>query len=158
MTDLVLNEAAIKLIYSTMEDQALQTGLFSTVNTHEPKNAPPVPLHCAIYVAYVGPCPGQSSLVNTTGLVRFNARVYRNFISKPEDDIDPNITWASMTLMNQFSNDYTLGGSVREVDLLGQSGSKLEAIAGYLTIQDKLYRVMTVTVPVIINDLWTQAP
>jgi len=155
---LALNLTGVRQIYSTMEDQASTTGLFKTVNTHEPKNAPEADLHCAIYVAYVGPCPGQSGLAATTGLVRFNARVYKSFISKPEDDIDPSITWACLTLMDKFSNDYTLGGNVREVDLLGQSGSKLEATAGYLTIDNKLYRVMTLNVPIIMNDLWTQAP
>lgn len=155
---LALNVNGVKMIYQTMVDQAQQTGLFDTVNTHEPKSPPMSDLHCAIYVAYTGPCTGQSGLASTTGLVRFNVRVYKNFISKPEDDIDPAITWACLVLMDQFSNDYTLGSNVREVDLLGQSGSKLEATAGYVTIADKLYRVMTLNVPIIMNDLWTQAP
>lgn len=154
---LALNLAGVKTIFNTMQDQALQTGLFQTVNNHEPKSAPMADLHCAIYVAYLGPCPGQSGLAATTGLLRFNARVYKSFIQDIEDEIDPSITWASLTLMDLFSNDYSLGGNVREIDLLGQSGSKLEAMAGYLTIANKIYRVMTVNVPIIMNDLWTQA-
>lgn len=154
---LSLNVTEIKNLYKAMVDEALATGLFKTVNMHEPKNAPSSDLHCAIYASYIGPCPGQSGLAITTGLLRFNARIYKSFITKPEDDIDPAITWATLELMNKFSNDFTLGGIVREVDLLGQSGSKLEAVAGYLTIDNKLYRVMTLNVPIIVNDLWVEA-
>jgi len=32
----------------------------------------------------------------------------------------------------------------------------LSALAGYLNQDGKLYRVMTVTLPIIINDIWAQ--
>lgn len=155
---LAINLAGVQNIYAALQDQALQTGLFKTVNTHEPKSPPAVDLHCAFFVAYIGPVPGESGLDMTTGLLRFNARVYKSFISKPEDDIDPQITWACLVLMNEFSEAYTLTGLVKEVDLLGHSGSKLEATSGYVTIADKIFRSMTVNVPIIMNDLWVQAP
>lgn len=154
---LALNIAGVQTIYANMVNEALLTGLFKSVNTHEPKTPPTVPLHCAIFVGYIGPVPGESGLDYTTGLLRFNARVYKSFIEKPEDGIDPAITWACLKLMDMFSNDFTLGGNVKEIDLLGHSGSRLEATAGYITIADKIFRSMTVNVPVIVNDLWTQA-
>jgi hypothetical protein len=154
---LVLNLAGIKNIMAEMESLAKQTGLFDSISKHEPKSAPGNNLYCSIWVAYVGPARGQSGLNMTTGLLRFNARVYRNFISKPEDDIDSDVTFAALTLMDKFSNEFALGGLVREVDLLGFTGPPLEANAGYLTIDNKMYRVMLVNIPMVVNDLWTQA-
>ena len=42
------------------------------------------------------------------------------------------------------------------MDLLGQVSNGLEANAGYLTQDQRMYRVMVVTLPVIINDLWSE--
>ena len=44
------------------------------------------------------------------------------------------------------------------IDLLGAYGQKLSAQAGYITIDSHMYRIMTLTIPCVINDLWTQAP
>ena len=48
---------------------------------------------------------------------------------------------------------------MRCVDLLGQAGVPLSARAGYLEMDDgAVYRVVTLTVPVLVNDLWSQSP
>ena len=43
------------------------------------------------------------------------------------------------------------------VDLLGMAGSPLGAQAGYINQDGALYRVMTITLPLLITDAWTQA-
>jgi hypothetical protein len=60
--------------------------------------------------------------------------------------------------MRAYSGDYTLGGQVVLVDLLGQaSDAQLEARAGYLRPDDGLvYRALTITIPLVRDDLWTQ--
>jgi hypothetical protein len=61
-------------------------------------------------------------------------------------------------LIGAYSADFTLGGSVRNIDLLGEYGEKLGAQAGYITIGGVMYRIMTLTIPCIVNDMWEQVP
>lgn len=136
---------------------AMTLGVFERVNGHEPKSAPGNGTSCAIWVDSIGPITGRSGLSSTSALFVVNDRVYSSMTQEPQDAIDPNITKAVGTLINAYSGDFTLGGLVRCVDLLGMSGRALGAQAGYLTQDGKLFRVMTVVVPIIINDVFDQA-
>jgi hypothetical protein len=62
-------------------------------------------------------------------------------------------------MMGAFSGDFDLGGvgGVRYIDLLGSTGTVLGAVAGYIEIDKKMFRVMTMTIPIIINDAFVQA-
>jgi hypothetical protein len=80
-----------------------------------------------------------------------------NFIQKPEDGIDPNVLSAVSILVGEYSGHFTLGGNAIEVDLLGDQGTPLSFQAGYVQLQDRLYRVMDITIPVIIDNMWTQS-
>lgn len=137
---------------------ALALGHFERVNQHEPKNAPGLGLSCAVWVDDIGPARGQSGLNATTARVVLNVRLYTSMLTEPMDDIDPNLMVALDALMGAYSGDFTLGGAVRNVDLLGATGTPLSARAGYLNQGGKLYRVMTITLPLIVNDLWEQTP
>jgi hypothetical protein len=44
------------------------------------------------------------------------------------------------------------------VDLLGQFGTPLSAQAGYVNQDGRLFRIMTITLPLVVNDVWGQAP
>lgn len=144
-------------IFDAIQSHALATGLFDTVNTHEPKSSPGNQVHCAIYVSGLGPVPLASGLRTTTGLLVVMARIYVNMLQEPQDKIDPNIVAATDTLLADFSGDFTLGDNVRNIDLLGQSGQSLSARAGYITIGDTMFRSMDITVPIIVNDVYTQS-
>lgn len=135
---------------------AAASGWFERVNSHEPKNAPGKGLTAAVWVQSMGPVPTGSGLQATTGHVVFNVRVYSSMLQEPQDAIDPNMLAAVDALFAAYSGDFDLGGTVRCVDLLGQAGTPLSAQAGYLTIDNKIFRVMTVTLPVLVNDAWEQ--
>ena len=47
--------------------------------------------------------------------------------------------------------------SVRNIDLLGMYGESLSMTAGYLDIDRTFYRVATVVLPMVINDMWSQS-
>ena len=71
--------------------------------------------------------------------------------------IDPNLLDACDALMAAYTNDFTLGGTVRMIDLLGNSaGHMLEMQSGYINIDTRVYRVVTISVPCIANDAWEQ--
>lgn len=148
------DQAAVNALISAVESIAAASGAFSSVNTHEPKSAPGSGLRCAIWAQEMAPLGAASGLAATSGYVILNLRIYGNMLTKPEDDIDPRMMAAATDLLSQFSGDYTLGGTIRNIDLLGSYGEKLGAKAGYLTIGSTMFRVMTITVPCVINDLW----
>jgi hypothetical protein len=131
------------------------SGVFQTVNRHEPK-ATPGPAHAACWVQTVVPLPEASGLDATTGRVEVRIRVYSSMLTEPQDEIDPEITYKTDLVMELFTRDFTLNGTIRNVDLLGAHGVPLSAQAGYLDIQGRLFRIMDITVPYIINDIWTQ--
>lgn len=142
-------------IMGAVADHALRSGLFERVNGHEPKNAPGNGLTAAVWVDYVGPVL-SSGLATTSARLVLNVRIYSSMLQDPQDAIDPNIIAAVDDLFEAYSGDFDLGGRVRNVDLLGSSGTALSAQAGYLEQDRKNFRVMTITLPVIVNDAWEQ--
>ena len=154
---MTFDAAAVNSLRDQVISHVLNLGVFDKVANHEPKNAPGNGLFCSIWAQEIDPLPDASGLASTTGRVAFHLRIETNMLQEPQDDIDGQILTAVTTLMAEYSGHFTLGGTVRNVDLLGAHGEALRAQAGYLDIDKKLYRVMVITLPVIINDLWTQA-
>lgn len=148
----------VTALFDAMESHALSTGLFESVNGHEPKRASGNGLTAAVWMQDIGPVPESSGLSATTGLLTFFLRIYQNMLMQPQDAIDPMVTEAVNSLLIAYSGDFELGGNVRNVDLLGSTGIGLSARAGYINQDGKLFRVMTITIPLIINDLWSQSP
>lgn len=143
-------------LFTGVMDHASTSGLFARVNGHEPKSSPGSGLTCAIWVDYIGPLPAASGLTSTTGYMVFMARIYNNMLAEPQDGIDPEIMVAVDALLAAYSGDFELGARVRNVDLMGQYGRSLSAQAGYINVGSSLYRAMDITIPLVINDLWTQ--
>lgn len=153
---MAFDSAAVNGLVASVASIALKTGVFRSVNTHEPKAAPGSGLRLAIWADTIAPIPAASGLASTSGYVVLNARAYGNMLMKPEDEIDPRLMTAATTLISAYSADFTLGGLVRNIDLTGEYGQTLSARAGYITIGGSLYRIMTVTVPCVVNDMWDQ--
>lgn len=141
---------AVTALLDAVASHALTLGIFERVNRHEPKNAPGSGLSCSIWVQSIDPVT-SSGLASTSGRVTLNARIYTSMLAEPQDDIDKGLLTAATTLLNEYSGSFTLGGTVRDIDLM-----RVTAQAGYLNQDGKIFRVMIVTLPIIINDLWTQ--
>jgi hypothetical protein len=152
------DQAAVNTLVDKVVSIAMTLGIFRSVNSHEPKSAPGTGMRLAIWANTIEPIGLASGLDATSGYVVVNARAYGNMLAKPEDEIDPRIMTAMTTLMGAYSSDFTLGGTVRNIDLLGEYGQKLTAQAGYVTIDSHMYRIMTLTIPCIVNDMWEQVP
>lgn len=143
-------------VMDKMQSHAMALGVFERVNLHEPKNAPGSGLSAAIWIDYIGPVPTSSGLAATSSLLVFNIRIYSSMLAEPQDYIDPNVIDAVDLLMGAYSGNFELGSSVAWIDLLGQSGRQMEAQAGYINQDGKLFRIMTITLPVVLNDVWSQ--
>lgn len=145
-------------ILDAVVSHAMSTGRFDAVNQHEPKNAPGHGLTCAIWVQSIEPAVGQHGLIATTARFTLSVRLYTSMLAEPQDLIDPYVVGAVDMLMGAYSSDFTLDGLVRNVDLLGQGGQGMRADAGYLNVSGNMMRVMTISLPLIVNDVWSQQP
>jgi hypothetical protein len=141
---------------NAMASHAATLGLFDAVNLHEPKNAPGNQLTCAIWVQDM--VPASSGLASTSFRVTFNVRIYSSMLQEPQDAIDPTMLAAVDLLLSDYIGSFTLGGLLREVDVRGIDGNPLRVDAGYLGQDGKMYRVLTISVPCVINDLYAEVP
>lgn len=146
----------IDAILAPVVSHALTSGYFERVNQHEPDSAPGNGLTCAVWLDDLQTT--TSGLASTSALVILNVRLYTSTLSDPLDAIDPNLTRACSALIGAYAGDFTLGGQVRAVDMRGMSGVALRARAGYLPLDGNTYRVLTITLPLIVDDVWDEAP
>ena len=143
-------------IFSGVVSHAMASGLFETVNQHEPKNAPGNGLRASVWLEQI--YPTKSGLATTSAQLNMQLRIYSSMLTEPQDDIDPNLLRAVDVMMAAYTGDFQLGGELRNIDLLGNSGtgSGLSARFGYLNQDSKIFRVADITLPLLIKDLWTQ--
>ena len=146
----------IRTLLSAVESHALASGYFAQVNGHEPMSPPTSGITCAVWVEQIGPARGGSGLDSTSSRLALYVRLYSSLVQQPADAIDPDLMTALDALMAAYSGDFTLGDLVQEVDLLGIYGDPLSARAGYLAEGGSEYRVLTITLPLIVSDLWEQ--
>lgn len=144
-------------IVNAVVSHALQLGVFSQVNAHEPKNAPSNGLACAIWADRIGGIR-RSGLDSVSARLALSVRIHMPMASEPADEIDTVVLGAVDVLFTAYCGDFTLGGLVRHVDIFGAEGAPLDAVFGYITVDGGEYRVATISLPLIVNDLWTEAP
>lgn len=142
-------------LFDVLASHVAKLGVFDRVNTHEATNTPGQGYTAALWVNAIAPIRA-SGLDSTSVRVEFMIRMYTPLVMKPLDAVDPELLRATDLLMAAYSNDFTLDGLIKNVDLLGAHGTGLSAAAGYVNIGGTLMRVMTITLPVIVNDLWEQ--
>lgn len=145
-------------ILDAVVSHAMASGHFEQVNGHELINAPSLGLTAAVWADEVRPVPEGSGLNSTTVRLAFNLRLYTSTQSDPADAIDPALLAAVDDLCAAYVADFTLGGLVKQVDVFGAHGIPLLVRAGYVQQSGAVYRVVTITLPLIVNDLWEQAP
>jgi hypothetical protein len=145
----------LKPVLNALVSHAAGLGYFTRVNTHEPKSAP-------LRGGFTGAIwaqnlrPHRSGLASTTVRVEWRFRIYTNMLADPQDAIDPALMDAACALIAEYSMNFTLDGLVRSVDLLGEAGNPLGFQAGYLPVDKALFRIIDLTLPVVINDAFTQ--
>ncbi|MFF7837550.1 hypothetical protein ACFZC6_01750 [Streptomyces ossamyceticus] len=140
-----------------LTSHAQATGLFGQVLGHEPISAPGSGLTAAFWVSRVGPVPNGSGLKSTTARLELMATLLEPADTEPADGVDVDMVGAVDALLAAYSGDFEPGGNVRMVDLLGAYGTPLSAAFGYTRFAGgTTYRAATLTIPLIINDVWGQ--
>lgn len=133
---------------------AMVTARFDSVNQHESKNAPGNGLTASVWVDELR--PKRSGLDKTSVRITFVVRIFLNMLADPQDAIDPTIMAAVDALMEAYTGDFSFDGTVFAVDVLGMEGDALGGRAGYVDLDSKKFRVFDITLPVLVDDVWTQ--
>lgn len=150
------SESWIDPIFAAVISDVQASGYFRKVNKHEPKRPPTMGLTAAVWLQRMFGVGLISGLNSTSGVLVFNVRIYSNAMTEPQDEIDPRMTRAAANIMRRWHDDYDFEGVIRNVDLLGITQVQLDCNAGYLEIDRKIFRIYDITLPCIVNDIWTQ--
>lgn len=145
-------------LLAAVQSHAQSLGLFEQVLLHEPENAPDNGLCAACVLSDGAPVPGQSGLVSTSWRLQVSVRIYLNLLHEPQDGNEVLIAGAVDALISDYTAAFTLGGLVEEVDVMGAYGAPLAWKFEYATHNHKLYRIATITLPMIVTDVYTQGP
>lgn len=153
----------VEQILQRVEDHAAVLGYFEAVNGHEPKRAPQTGgLTAAVWLDRLTPVP-SSGLDATSVRVTVQGRIYTSMLAEPQDAIDPAMSRAATAWFAALVGDLQLRGPagdaplLRNIDVRGQHGVPLDAVAGYVEQDKKLLRAYTITIPCIVNDLFEEA-
>lgn len=142
-----------------LADVVSVTGVFENVFIGESKSAPSNEgAHCDVFITEP-PTPVQSSgLAALSVRMEVHMRIYVDVMfSQPQETPELLALRAQDTLCRALAAGYTLGGTVRMIDLLGADGEGLRSEVGYVSIDKRIFRVMEVFAPIVINDHWPMA-
>ena len=143
-------------IFAAVVSDVQASGYFTQVNQHEPDRSPGPGITAAVWVQALEPVR-VSGLHSTSARIEFIVRMYSNMHPGMLDYIDPQMIKAASNLVRRYHDDFDFGGAIRNIDLFGEFGTPLSVVAGYLPIAEKkTYRIMDITVPCIVNDVWQQ--
>lgn len=146
------------LVRAELVSHMLQRGTIDAVNQIQPEISPATGVTGAVWLNGVRPVGAQSGLTITSVVVDFTIRLYHPVVKGNEDAIDPALERAACDLMESMSANFTLQGMSRAIDLLGMaSPGGMFLTSGWVDWPDggKL-RVMTIQVPVLVDDVWDQ--
>jgi hypothetical protein len=144
-------------VLDVIVSHALEIGYFESVNQHESKKSPSNGITASVWVERVTPVR-TSSLTNTSVRIEFTVRMYSNSLSDPYDNLDTDLMTALDALMAAYCGDFEIGGQARHVDIFGAYGSPLESRSGWINQDGKEFRVFSIRLPLIVDDLWSQSP
>jgi hypothetical protein len=147
----------VDAIFAALISKAQASGKFEVVQGSEPKNAPGAGVTGAFWFTALDPVPAASGLSSTTIRFVVTMRIYVPSVSEPADAIDPQVISAAAVMFTTLSGAFTLGGLVREIDLLGEFGTPLSARPGWLPFDNTKFRTIDITIPMIIDNEYTQA-
>lgn len=145
-------------ITDALASHALSLGHFERVNRSELRSSPGLGIHAAVWFQQLVPITRRSGLASTSALVVMQMRLYQSMTMEPRDMIDPDLVRALTALLGAYTGDFELGGNVSHVDLLGAYGQPLESLAAYLEIDGSMIRVIDLSIPLVVDDVWVQSP
>lgn len=120
--------------------------------------SPPVDNTCAIFFSEWAPI--KTSLATTCDVYALMVRVYVRAGMTPTDaeTVETALAGAIVAIENALATDFTLGGTVRAIDFVGEEeGQRVTGKWGHVVISGTIYRCVDVSVPLIVDDSSTFA-
>jgi hypothetical protein len=145
---MTFDKAAATALFSALTSHAKGLAVFDRVNGHEPENTPGNGVSCSVTGTSIEAIPA-SGLASVSGKITFTVRIWSPMNTRPLDAVDPGVIAAVSVLLNEYSGSFTLGGTVRNIDLIG-----LKAVTAYIEQEGREFRVAEITVPILVNDMW----
>jgi hypothetical protein len=146
-------------IFSAVRSHAMTLGLFESVSGHEAINPPGHGLHYEVWAGPIRPIAAASGLSVTSAQVIIQGRIKVSATREPRSSIETDVLSATDRLLSEYTGAFQLGlPDIRSIDVLGMYGAALEARPGYITQDAALFRVVDITIPIIVNDAWQQLP
>jgi hypothetical protein len=146
----------VDTIFDRMESTLAALGIADVVNMHEPKKAPGNGVAIATWPQGLRAVPGMGGLNKTTVVIDWAIRFTTNMLTQPGDRIEREMLKAADVVGNAINGDFTLGGAIRNVDILGAHSRGITFDAGYMDQDGKKYRTYMMRVPLIVDDIWEQ--
>lgn len=141
--------------FATLTGYAASSGFFDSVNGHEPKSAPNTGVSASFWVTDLRAIQ-SSGLTSVSVRLEFACRIALNMLTEPQDDIDPRIMDATDSMLSALCGDFDFGSQARYIDILGSDGEPLRAQPGYVEQDTKMFRVMVIFIPILINDAYAE--
>lgn len=141
----------VNVAITALQSLLQTTGLFKSVRTVEPKQ-PPEDVTAAIFLSGIRFLGTISGLDRGSAVYEFTLRLYSNAMQNPTDQIDPKLVTIVDKVMDALCGDFTFGGNIRNIDVLGQTGTALSARAGHVDVSGTIFRAIDITIPLIVND------
>jgi hypothetical protein len=160
--DSSVNTLNAKAMQQALASHAAKQGQFdSPVGLHEPRQRPASDLHAALWLNTITPIRA-SGLSVVSARIEWLFRIYTPGEQEPQDDIDATVLTATDRLFASLCGDFDLDdhltdGLVRMIDIFGAHGTGLNATSGWARWSDGMSRIVTITIPVIVNDVWQEA-
>lgn len=128
------------------------------VVTGQGQNPPAQGVSATLWAGPIRTQPKRSGLNVVSIALEVNVRLTVP-MSQPPDAFETALLGAFGDVCNALVGGFTLGGEVEQVDLLGAySGNGLRGDPGYVQFDGVKYRCITAVVPVVLDDVWGEAP
>jgi hypothetical protein len=76
-------------------------------------------------------------------------------LREPASGVEKDLAVAASNVLTDLLSEYDLGGSIRNVDPAGMHGTGFTTRWGYLEISNKMYRIVDITIPLVVD--WTDS-
>ena len=92
------------------------------------------------------------SFDSTTRVYDTRVRLYTQAFTSPLDSREFVLARAVQQIASDLAGDYTLGGTVRELDIAGQFGPPMRARWGHAAVAGVMYRIVDIDIGLVINN------
>ncbi len=141
-------------ILDKVVSHAASLAVFDSVLSYESVGSSGNSVDCNVWLNDIVTIPG--GLDQTSVCMTFNVSIMSPLLSEPYEDTDKRMAQCLDALMTAYNGDFTLGDTIRNVDILGQFTQGITVTAGYAAIDNTKYRVLMISLPLLVDAVWEQ--